>query len=149
MDAGESMVDPPVADTPMWLSHHWPHDYDRCALVAGRHVCRRCLVLYPLALVTGIAVSVGSWWPSGLDPWILWLAPLPGVIEFAADNLGLIGYSPIRQMVLSAGGAVAAGVGYTRYLQDTTDGLVWAVLLTYSLVCLAAAVAGAVRRRNA
>ena len=47
-------VPPPVADTPMWLSHHWPSDYDRCAVVAGRHVCRRCLVLYPLALVAAV-----------------------------------------------------------------------------------------------
>ena len=147
--ADDGWVEPPPADTPMWLSHHWPHDYDRCAVVGGMHICRRCLVLYPLALVTGIAVSIGSWWPRGLDPWVLWLGPLPGVIEFSLDNLGLIGYSPRRQMLLSAGGAVAAGVGYTRYLQHTTDGLVLSVLLTYSLVCLAAAVAGGLRRRDA
>ena len=70
--------EPPVADTPMWLSHHWPSGYDRCAVIAGRHVCRRCLVLYPLALVTGIAISIGSWWPTGLDAAVLWLFPLNG-----------------------------------------------------------------------
>ena len=42
------------------------------------HVCRRCLVLYPVALVTGIAISIGSWWPDDLNPWVLWLFPLPG-----------------------------------------------------------------------
>ena len=139
----------PVADTPMWLSHHWPGDYDRCAVVAGRHVCRRCLVLYPLALVAGVAISIGSWWPSSLDPRVLWLFPLPGVIEFALDNLGLIGYSPRRQMILSAGGALAAGVGYVRYLHHPTDPLVWSVLGVYTAICLVTAVIGGLRRRQA
>ena len=67
-----------VADTPMCLSHHWPTGYDRCAVIGGLHVCRRCLVLYPVALVAGVAISLGSWWPDGLDPWVLWLFPLPG-----------------------------------------------------------------------
>ena len=95
--------EPALPDTPMWLSHHWPHAYDRCAVVGGLHVCRRCLVLYPLALVSGIAISIGSWWPHGIDAWVLWLFPLPGVVEFVLDNLGRIGYSPRRQVVLSAG----------------------------------------------
>jgi hypothetical protein len=133
--------DPPMADTPMWLSHHWPGQYDRCAVIGGMHICRRCLVLYPLALVTGIAVSIGDWWPHGIDPWVLWLGPLPGTIEFVLDNLALVPYRPVRQMVLSAGGAVAAGVGYTRYLDHTTDTLVWSVVGVYTAVCLAAAIA--------
>lgn len=140
---------PPVADTPMWLSHHWPGQYDRCAVVAGLHICRRCLVLYPLALVTGVAISIGSWWPHGLDAWVLWLLPLPGVVEFVLDNVGTIRYSPTRQMVLSAGGAVAAGVGYVRYLHDTTDPLAWSVLGVYTAVCLLGAVVGGLRRGRA
>jgi hypothetical protein len=138
-------ADPPVADTTMWLSHHWPDGYDRCAVIAGRHVCRRCLVLYPVALVTGIAISVGGWWPHGLDPWVLWLGPLAGTIEFVLDNLRRIGYSPIRQMVLSSGGAVAAGVGYVRYLDDHTDPLVWSVVAVYTTVCVAGVVLGSRR----
>lgn len=130
-----------MADTPMYLSHHWPHQYDRCAVVGGLHVCRRCLVLYPLALVTGIAVAQGTWWPHRIDAWVLWLFPLPGVVEFVLDNLGRIGYSPRRQVVLSAAGAVAAGVGYVRYLHHTTDHLVWSVVAVYTAACLAAAVA--------
>lgn len=139
----------PVADTPMWLSHHWPSGYDRCAVVAGRHVCRRCLVLYPVALLTGILVSLGSWWSPVLDPWVLWLLPMPGVVEFVLDNLGAIRYSPVRQMVLSALGAMAAGVGYVRYLDHNTDPLVWGVVLAYGGICLAGAVVGARRRRAA
>jgi hypothetical protein len=141
--------DPPMADTPMWLSHHWPDGYDRCAVVAGRHVCRRCLVLYPVALVAGIAISAGSWWPHELDAWALWLLPLPGVIEFALDNLGRIAYSPRRQVVLSAMGAVAAGIGYVRYLDDTFDPLVWSVVAVYTTVCVVAAIRGGMARRSA
>ena len=138
----------PPADTPMWLSHHWPSGYDRCAVIAGRHVCRRCLVLYPLALVTGIAISAGSWWPSGIDALVLWLFPLPGVIEFVLDNLGAIRYSPVRQMILSAFGAVAAGVGYVLYLHDHTDRLVLSVVAVYTTVCVLAVVAGTRRRKE-
>lgn len=138
----------PVADTPMWLSHHWPADYDRCVVVGGLHVCRRCLVLYPLALVAGVAISIGSWWDHRLDPWVLWLFPLPGVIEFVLDNLRLIAYRPVRQMVLSAGGALAAGVGYVRYLDHTTDPLAWSVLAVYTAVCLSAAVVGGLWRQR-
>lgn len=140
--------EPPQADTPLWLSHHWPDDYERCAVVGGLHVCRRCLVLYPLALVTGIAVSIGSWWDHSLDPWVLWLFPLPGVIEFILDNLRIISYRPRRQMLLSAGGAVAAGVGYVRYLDDTTDSLAWSVLAVYTAATLSAAVVGGLWKRR-
>lgn len=135
-------VDPPVADTPMYLSHHWPGDYDRCAVVFGLHICRRCLVLYPVALVTGIVVSIGSWWPHPLDAWALWLLPLPGVIEFVLDNLRIIRYSPLRQVVLSAAGAVAAGIGYVRYLDETLDPLVWSVVAVYTTACVLGVVIG-------
>ena len=142
-------ADPPLPDTPMWLSHHWPQDYDRCAVVGGMHVCRRCLVLYPVALVAGIAISLGDWWSHSLDAWVLWLFPLPGVIEFVLDNLRLITYCPRRQVALSAAGAFAAGVGYVRYLDDTLDLLVWSVVGAYTAVCVAAVVIGVLRRRSA
>jgi hypothetical protein len=138
---------PEVRQTPLWLSHHYPDAYDRCAVVGGRHVCRRCLVLYPVALVAGVVISIGSWWSSAWDPWVLWLFPLPGVVEFVLDNLGRIRYSPRRQMALSAAGAVAAGVGYVRYLDDLTDPLVWSVVAVYTSVCLAGVFIGARARR--
>lgn len=134
--------DVPVADTPMWLSHHWPSGYDRCAVIRGRHVCRRCLVLYPVALVAGIAISLGSWWSGAYDAWLLWLLPLPGVVEFVLDNLKLVRYSPVRQMVLSSFGAVAAGIGYVRYLDQATDPLVWSVVAVYTTACVLAVVVG-------
>lgn len=140
---------PLLADTPMWLSHHWPDRYDRCARVAGMHICRRCLVLYPVAMLSALLVSLGEWWPHEIDPWVLWLAPLPGVVEFVLDNLGHISYVASRQVVLSAAGAVAAGVGYVRYLDDHTDALVWSVVLVFGMVCLLAAVTAGLRSGRA
>ena len=53
----------------MWLAHHWPEHYDRCAVVAGRHVCRRCLVLYPPTLAVAFATLGGLLlWPRSFDP---------------------------------------------------------------------------------
>jgi hypothetical protein len=136
----------PVADTPMWLSHHWPEDYDRCAVVGRRHVCRRCLVMYPVALVAGVVAAVGPWWPDDLDVVLVPLLPLPAVVEFVLDNLGIVRYSPVRQSVLTAVGALAAGAGYVRYLDDHADPVVWGTVVVYGLVCATAAFAGHRRR---
>lgn len=139
----------PVADTPMWLSHHWPDQYERCAVVAGRHVCRRCLVMYPVAIVAAVVAAVGPWWPRAWDDWLIPLLPLPAVVDFVADNLGTARYSPARQAVLTAIGAVAAGAGYLRYLDRPGDPLVWGTVLTYGAICVAAALAGHRRRARA
>ncbi len=143
-----SVQDPPVADTPLWLSHHFPADYDRCAVIGGRHVCRRCLFMYPVALVAGIAAGAGFTWGSGLDAALIFLLPLPAVIDFVADNLGLVRYSARRQAILSAIGAVGAGKGYVRYLDDHTDPVVWSIVAVYVVICVGAAVIHHRRPRN-
>lgn len=140
IDAMGGDVDPPMADTPLWFSHHWPGDYGRCSMVAGRHVCRRCLWMYPVGIIAAVVTSVGGWWPSSLDPWAIVLLPLPAVIDFVADNLGLAPYSARRQAVLSAVGAVGAGRGYLRYLDDHADPLVWTTVAVYVAFCGLAAV---------
>ena len=75
------------------------------------------------------------------------LLPLPAVVEFVADNLGIVRYSPLRQSVLTAVGALAAGAGYVRYLDRPGDPLVWGTVLAYGLVCTAAAIVA--HRRHA
>ncbi len=134
--------EPPVADTPIWLSHHWPDQYDRCARVGRRHVCRRCLVMYPVAVVAAVVASVGPWWPRDLDVWLIPLLPLPAVVDFIVDNLGLVRYSARRQAALTAIGAVAAGAGYVRYLDRPGDPVVWGTVLAYGALCLGAVVLG-------
>ncbi len=138
----------PLADTTMFLSHHWPSRYDRCVVIGGRHVCRRCAVLYPVALLTAFAVGTGLTWPERFDPWVFWLLPLPGVIEFVLDVMGAVRHRPIRQIVVSALLAVAYGKMLWRYWHHPGDGLVWAVVLVNTGICLAAALLAVTLRRN-
>jgi uncharacterized membrane protein len=153
--AGERTTDdPPLRDewhvdaNPLWLTHHWPDEYDRCATVRGRLVCRRCLVLYPLALVAALVLAHVASWPERLDPWFLWLLPLPAVVEFVAEQLRLVRHSPRRLVVLTTLLAVACGRLYVRYLDDHTDGLVWTVVTAYAGACLAAWFVRAFRPRS-
>lgn len=129
----------------IWLSHHWSDDEDRCAHIGGRMVCRRCLVLYPVALVAAVAAAAGLRWPSAIDVALLWLLPLPAVMDFVADNLALVRHSPRRQVVVTALLGLALGVAYSRYLHHAGDTLVWSVVAAYGGICVVAAL-GRVRR---
>ena len=80
-------MDAATEDTPLWLSHHHPEQYDRCVVLGGRHLCRRCIVLYPTAIVAGIILGITGPWPTDLDPWLLWLLPLPAVIESSSASV--------------------------------------------------------------
>lgn len=134
------MTRPPSGSlTPLWLSHHFPEHYDRCVLIAGRHLCRRCLVLYPLAfLVMGLGLA-GVHWPTALDPIALWLLPLPAVVEFVLEHRGVLAYHPARQVLLTIPLALGLGRGFTLYLEDPTSRLFWAVVAVYGGLCLASA----------
>lgn len=132
----------------MWLSHHWPSDYHRCVRIGGRHVCRRCAVLYPVAILVAFAAGFGLRWPTSWDVWIYWLLPLPGVIEFCLDTLGVIDHRPWRQAIVSAMLAVAYGNILWRYSHAPADPLVWTVVLTQTGVCGIAALVGLAVRRD-
>ncbi len=132
----------PMADTSMFLSHHWPSRYDRCVVIGGRHVCRRCIVLYPVALAVCALAAAGVTWPTRLDPWVLWLLPLPGVIEFSLDALGVIRHHPWRQGAVSALLAIAYGKVLWRYLQHPGDALAWGVVAVDCGACFVAALVG-------
>ncbi len=139
---------PPVADTPMWLSHHWPSDYDRCAVVAGRHVCRRCLVLYPLALVAAVLASAGVTLAGRARRLALLAAAAPGGARVrAASSSGCSGTSPARLVVTTVLLAAACGTLYARYLDDPGDTLVWSVVVVYAAICVAASLWRAFRPR--
>ena len=94
----------------LWLSHHWPDEYERCAVVGGRHVCRRCLVLYPIALVV-MALSLAGFapWPEAYDVWFIWLLCVPATLDFMAEKLLGVDYSARRQIVVTALVALAFG----------------------------------------
>ena len=136
----------PVADTSMFLSHHWPSQYDRCAQVGRFHVCRRCLVLYPVAVLVCLLAALRLTWPDRLDPWFLWLLPIAGVVEFSLDALGVIRHNATRQVVVSALLAVAYGKLLWRYANHPADGLAWTVVIVDTGICLVAALIGRVLR---
>jgi hypothetical protein len=128
--------------SPMWLAHHYPDDYDRCVTLGRTHVCRRCLVLYPVAFVVmGLALA-GVRWPEALDPWLLVLLPAPAMAEFVLEHLGVVRYQPLRQTALTVPMAVALGVGFARYLDHQGDPLFWGVVVAYSFIGLGATIIG-------
>ena len=117
--------------TALLLSHHPPSEYDRCFRVAGRYVCRRCAVLYPVAFLA-TALSLAGWfWPGAWDEKLLWLLPLPVTLEFVFERFGSLRYRAGRQMLLTLVAAPALGRGFARYLQHPNDRLFWTTTLLF------------------
>jgi hypothetical protein len=132
------------------LAHHPPAAYDRCTVVEGHHVCRRCSVLYPVALaMLGLSLA-GIHWPASLDALLLLALPVPVVTEFVLEQSGAIRYSPRRQVAVTAVAALALGQGFARYLANGRDRIFWTMVGVHAGICLAAFIAGShVRRRRA
>lgn len=136
--------------TPLWLSHHWPGEYDRCIRLGRRHVCRRCAVLYAVGLTVAVATVAGlRLWPAHLDLWIVWLACVPATAEFVLEQLGVVRHHPTRQAVLTGILAVAFGRGLGAELEDRWDWLFWGPILVYCTIWFAAAAVGRPRRAGA
>jgi hypothetical protein len=138
----------PTADesiSALWIAHHYPEDYDRCVVLGRAHVCRRCLALYPIAFAVMALAVAGVRWPIALDPWLILGLPVPSVAEFVLEHLGVIGYQPVRQVMVTIPLAVALGVGFARYLEHQSDPLFWGVVVLYGGICLLATVIGARR----
>ena len=129
----------------MWLAHHYPDQYDRCVVVGRRRVCRRCLVMYPVAFAVTALALAGVAVP---DPWsqvLLVLLPLPGVVDFVGEHRAWWAHSPRRLVALSALVGVSAGIGFGRYLDDQLDPWFWGTVAAYGAVLAAAAF---IRPRN-
>ena len=113
------------------LSHHPPSQYDRCFRIGGRHVCRRCAVLYPLAFAVAFASLLGAHWPEAWDRTLLFLLPLPVTLEFVIERLGGIRYHAVRQMAVTLLAAPALGRGLARYWTHQNDRLFWGMVLLF------------------
>lgn len=121
--------------TAMWLAHHYPEDYDRCVMIGRTHVCRRCLALYPLAFaVMLISLALGGS-SASLDRVALVLLPLPAVVEFVLEQLGVVRYQPVRQVLVTIPLAVGLGRGFAIYVHHPTSPLFWSVVVVYGAVC--------------
>ena len=141
MSADEDRVsDHPTAAGPLWLSHHHADQLDRCAVVAGHHVCRRCLWFWPAVFAVVALTLAGLRWPTSADPVLIVLLPVPVVVEWWLEQLRLVAYSPTRQVTLSLLAAPAVGVGLARYLETPSDRLFWYVVAAYAVVCAVPAI---------
>lgn len=120
----------------MWLSHHWPEDYDRCVQLGRLDLCRRCLAFYPVWFTAMVAALAGLRWPTAWDGWILWLLPLPVVVEWWLEHLGRVAYSAARSVALSMLCALGVGVAFARYLRHPGDRLFWCGVVAYGVACL-------------
>lgn len=135
----------------MWLAHHWPDEYRRCVVIGGQHVCRRCLVLYPLTFAVAIAAVSGALlWPRSFDPALIWLLSIPGTIEYVAEQLGFITYNARRQAVATALVAIPLGRGLSYELDDRWHWYFWGPLLVFGTIWFVSTIIGRqVRARGA
>ena len=125
----------------IWRTHHWAAEYDRCAVVGGRHVCRRCLTLYPIALVVMTLSLMGvPPWPAELDVWFVWGLCIPATLDFMAEKLAGVAYSPRRQVIVTALVAVAVGRGLAHEIDDRWTWIFWGPVLVFGSLWFLAAV---------
>ncbi|MEZ5167407.1 MAG: hypothetical protein R2695_13305 [Acidimicrobiales bacterium] len=135
------------ASRAMWRTHHPPHEYDRCVVVAGRHWCRRCLTLYPLAfLFAGLTLAGWSLWPERLDLWFIWLPCIPATIDFVLEQLQAVRYSARRQFATTLLVAPALGRGLGHELADSFSWEMWGPVLCFCTIWFFAAIEGHRRR---
>lgn len=122
---------------PVWLSHHPPDQYDRCVRIAGRPVCRRCLVLYPVAAAVALVVVLLA--PTSVPPGFMLLLPVPAVVDWCLEHLGRVPGSPRRLMVVTLPAGAGLGLGFARYFDDPGDLWFWGMVLGYGGICAALA----------
>ena len=138
----------PAVLTPLWLSHHYPEDYDHCVQLGDRYVCRRCVVLYPLAAVAlTISLAAGGV-GSASSALALAVGGLPALVEMVGEQLGWWAYSPRRQAAVSVPLGVGVGIGLARYLEAPGDIAFWVVVLTYAAIGALAILARSRRRAD-
>lgn len=122
---------------PLWLSHHYAGEADRCTRIGSFHVCRRCLAMFA-GFFPALALLLSPWSDDlqiGDVGLVFGLAALAG-IEFVQVVRGQMAYRSRRVLVLSpAVGAVLAWLGVT----GVRDGLgpAHAVLGTAAVAVLA------------
>jgi hypothetical protein len=133
----------------LWLAHHWPHRYERCTIVRGRHVCRRCLWFYGTSLLTLAAAWLGaSPWPASWDLTMVWLLSLPATLEFAGGELGGWEYDSRRQVAVTTILGLAVGRGFYAELSDPGNWIFWGPVLVFGTLWFTIAASAWLRNRG-
>lgn len=131
----------------LWHAHHWPDEYERCVMLGDRPVCRRCLILYPLALATAVLSLAGvAPWPTDFDLFFIWGLCLPATVDFVLEQTGVVAYSVRRQVATTVLLAPALGRGFGHELDERWSGAFWGPVLTFCTIWFLAAMVGRSRR---
>jgi len=78
------------------ISHHHPHQYNRCYKVGKLHICARCLGLYPI-LILLVILQFHIAVPKEYQNFVLFILPLPAIIDWSLGFIwGIKGYNWIR-----------------------------------------------------
>ena len=110
-------------------------------------MCRRCLVLYPAALLTALMVAVlAPGTPGTLAVALMWMLPIPAVVDWTLEHLGVVAWSPRRQVGVTLVAAPALGIALAAHADRPFTHTAVIPMAFWTLVCLTAAMAGAERR---
>jgi len=103
-------------------------------------------VLYPsAAAVMVLSLIVGFHAPSTVTQALMWLLPVPMVIEWTVEHLRFVRYSPRRQVAVTLIGAPSLGLALATHLIDPFSGAAVAPMLTWAGVCAVTAFVGQLR----
>ncbi len=134
-EEAEAVAEYDTAYKALKLAHHWPHRYERCTVVAGRHVCRRCLWFYSISLaVFGLAFAGISPWPQAWDSVLVWVLSIPATVEFIGGEFGKWKYDARRQILVTSILALAVGRGFYRNIQDQFTWIFWGPAIVFGLL---------------
>ena len=93
------------------ISHHHPHQYNRCYRLGKLHVCARCLGLYPI-LITLIILQFYVTVPQKYENIIIFILPLPAIIDWASNFIfDLKGFNWLRTLT-----GFLLGIGLSRLI---------------------------------
>lgn len=133
----------------LWLAHHPPGEYERCIVIGGRQVCRRCVTLYSTSLVVaGILLAGVELWPAHLDTWVIWGLCLPATVDFVGDQLGWFRFSARRQVIVTLLLGPGLGAGFAHEIDDRWSWQFWGPVLMFCTLWFVAALAGRRRRER-
>ena len=119
----------------LWLAHHWPHRYERCMVIGGRHVCRRCFWFYSIAFLTLAASPLGlSPWPPAWDGVLVWVLSVPATVEFIGGEFGAWKYDARRQVIVTSILGLAVGRGFAVELANEGSFTFWGPAIVFGLL---------------
>lgn len=101
---------------PLWLSHHYACDADRCVAVGEVHVCRRCAAMFAGFFPALFLLSFGGYVAQAGDYGLVLAMVAFAGYEFVQVVRGRMGYSARRVLVVSPFvGVVLAWLGASGF----------------------------------